>query len=423
MQKMPTGKYFNLDTGKISIDRILSHYRFDREEAVLLRKVRPQIEQRIEEILDGFYQFIFNFEHAKRFIDTEERLSTHRQLLRSWLLSLFNGRYDNAYFNYLNRISEIHVHIGLPTHYVNAAFSYLRESFNKVLIEEDLLELIHIVNRVIDINLDLLSLSYYEEEQKQFIDEVSLINRVIDTTGVEPYVQPIVNAQNGKVEKYECLMRFVDTRENKVYSAQPFLQIAKEIHLYHELEYMMIEKCFKKFSNSSYHFCLNIGYEDISDEQFRRNICQQISGFPEPERITFEILEGDFIEDFGIIKEFITKIRQYGCKIAIDDFGAGYSNMKNILELRPDYIKIDGSIIRSIHRSQDSLTILKSIIQLAHDLQIQTIAEHVHDPAVLEILKNLEIDYYQGFYFSKPFSIENLDEKRPLTYTTDTVNR
>ncbi|WP_456391843.1 protoglobin domain-containing protein [Nitratifractor sp.] len=159
MQKMPIGKYLNLDTGKISIDRILSHYRFDKEQAIQIRKVRPQIEQRIEEILDGFYEFIFNFEHAKRFIDTEERLSMHRQLLRSWLLSLFNGRYDDAYFNYLNRISEIHVHIGLPTHYVNAAFSYLRESFNKVLIEEDLLGLIHIVNRVIDINLDLLSLS------------------------------------------------------------------------------------------------------------------------------------------------------------------------------------------------------------------------------------------------------------------------
>ncbi|WP_456391842.1 EAL domain-containing protein [Nitratifractor sp.] len=244
---------------------------------------------------------------------------------------------------------------------------------------------------------------------------------MIDTAGVEPYVQPIVNAQNGEVEKYECLMRFVDTQENKVYSAQPFLQIAKEIHLYHELEYIMIEKCFKKFSNAPYHFSLNLGYEDISDEQFRRYICQQISGFPEPERITFEILEGDFIEDFGIITEFITKIRQYGCKIAIDDFGAGYSNMKNILELRPDYIKIDGSIIRSIHRSQDSLTILKSIIQLAHDLQIQTIAEHVHHQAVLNILQDLGVDYYQGFYFSKPFPIGEIDTDQSRSSTKKTL--
>jgi EAL domain-containing protein (putative c-di-GMP-specific phosphodiesterase class I) len=135
---------------------------------------------------------------------------------------------------------------------------------------------------------------------------------------------------------------------------------------------------------------------------FRNLIYTRISNFSKPENIIFEILESDFIEDFSIIIDFIETVREYGCKIAIDDFGSGYSNMENILKLKPEFIKIDGSLIKNIDTSEESRIIVKNVVNIAKDLDAKTIAEYIHSKSVYDIVISLDVDFLQGFYLGKP---------------------
>ena len=108
------------------------------------------------------------------------------------------------------------------------------------------------------------------------------------------------------------------------------------------------------------------------------------------------------IKEFSIVEELASTVREYGCKIAIDDFGSGYSSMENILKLKPEIIKIDGSLIKDIDTSVESKMIVKSIISMSKELKVKTVAEYVHSEEVFKTVKNLGVDFLQGFYLGKP---------------------
>jgi EAL domain-containing protein (putative c-di-GMP-specific phosphodiesterase class I) len=131
-------------------------------------------------------------------------------------------------------------------------------------------------------------------------------------------------------------------------------------------------------------------------------IVNKIKDCPHSNRIIFEILESEGIENYEIINEFITEMKKYGVKIAIDDFGAGYSNFVYITKLDIDYIKIDGSIIRNIDTDTTSQIITKTIIDFASQLNIQTVAEFVHSEKVNNYLKDLNLNHLQGYYYGEP---------------------
>ena len=115
-----------------------------------------------------------------------------------------------------------------------------------------------------------------------------------------------------------------------------------------------------------------------------------------------EILETELIEDMHVMNTFISDFKKYGVRIAIDDFGTGHSNFSNILDLNPDYIKIDGSFIKNIHTDKKSYSLVKGIIESAKELNIRTIAEYIHCEEVFDVTLKLGIDEFQGFYFSEP---------------------
>ncbi|MBD3829979.1 MAG: EAL domain-containing protein, partial [Arcobacter sp.] len=164
------------------------------------------------------------------------------------------------------------------------------------------------------------------------------------------------------------------------------------------------DKTFALFSNQDIEFSINLSYEDIANEAFMKFLYEKINSYKNPKNIIFEILESDFIEDFSVVKEFTTYVRTKGCKIAIDDFGSGYSNMENILKLKPEIIKIDGSLIKNINLSEESKTIVKNIVNMAKELNAKTVAEYVHSKEVFDVVKNMNIDFLQGFYLSEPKS-------------------
>ncbi|ADV46805.1 protoglobin domain-containing protein [Nitratifractor salsuginis] len=155
-------------------DSLKSHYRFTEEEAAILKEMQPKMRQVADEFIDGFYNYIWGFGKTADFLKNDEIIAYHRKKIKEWFLNLFCGKYDVVYFTGLYKIGEIHVKIGLPTHYVNSAFTYVR-TFVLQHIEEDFsdkerhIKEIMAVEKIIDMNLDVLTSSYREEELSKFL--------------------------------------------------------------------------------------------------------------------------------------------------------------------------------------------------------------------------------------------------------------
>jgi len=392
----------------IGIEQIKAHYLFTEKDSAILTPLLPIAKASLEEMQKAFYSFIFNFEHAKMFLSDDEIIQKHRYGIATWYLALFEGVYDNDYFEMLGNISETHVKIGLPSHYVNAAFSFVRQFLEKLLIETGNTAALPAMHKIIDINLDILSLTYKHESQQKLIKNIALIKKAIRENSVEPYVQPIFEKESGDISHYECLMRIHDRENRTTCSILHMLELSKEIMLYDKLMEQMIVKSFDIFRSLPHAFTINLSFEDISDANFRHFLKAQLQSIPNPKRVVFEILESDMITDYHIVKEFIKEVKRFGCTISIDDFGSGYSNMENILKLNPDYIKIDGSLIQNIDHSQESLKLVKNILNIAKDIQAKTVAEYVHNKAVYDTLQSLDIDYLQGYYLAEPFPASTL---------------
>jgi len=151
-----------------------AHYHFTKDDEALLVQMKPQIESFTDDFLEGFYEFIWSFGKTADFLKNEEVLSRHRSKISEWYLELFNGKYDISYFLKLYKIGEIHVKLGLPTHYVNAAFNYVRvftlgRIHQHCLESENVADKIKAFEKILDINLDVLTSSYRQEEMSRFL--------------------------------------------------------------------------------------------------------------------------------------------------------------------------------------------------------------------------------------------------------------
>ena len=153
---------------------LIAHYKFTDEEAQILKDLQPRMEKLSDEFIDGFYDYIWGFGTTAQFLKNKDIIAHHRKKIKEWFINLFCGNYDMSYFMYLYKIGEIHVKIGLPTHFVNSAFTFVR-TFLLQNIEgnfhnkEQHVKEIQAVEKIIDMNLDVLTSSYREEELSKFL--------------------------------------------------------------------------------------------------------------------------------------------------------------------------------------------------------------------------------------------------------------
>ncbi|TLT02684.1 EAL domain-containing protein [Aliarcobacter cibarius] len=108
------------------------------------------------------------------------------------------------------------------------------------------------------------------------------------------------------------------------------------------------------------------------------------------------------MKDYDLVSEFIDNAKSKGCKIAIDDFGSGYSNFEYLVKLKADYIKIDGSLIKNINSQKESYIVVLTIVNFAKQMGIKTIAEFIENEEIYKTINDLGIDFSQGYYFSSP---------------------
>lgn len=153
---------------------VKQHYKFTDEEAKILQELKPQMEELADTFIDEFYDYIWGFGKTAQFLKNKDIIANHRIKIREWFLGLFCGKYDMPYFRHLYKIGETHVKIGLPTDYVNSAFSFVRiftlrsieDNFNN---KQRHIQEIIAIEKIIDINLGVLTSSYREEELSTFL--------------------------------------------------------------------------------------------------------------------------------------------------------------------------------------------------------------------------------------------------------------
>ena len=239
------------------------------------------------------------------------------------------------------------------------------------------------------------------EEYEHNIVWAKKLKRAMTENRIVPYFQPIVNNYTGEIEKFECLVRLID--ENG-YAKLPleFLDISKKLKIYHHITQIIIEKSFETWRDSKYELSINLSYEDIVNKEVTEFIKRKLIQYNNAQRVSFEILESESIENYEQVFEFIKEVKERGCKISIDDFGAGYSNFRHLLRLNIDAIKIDGSLIKDIHQDPTALIVTQGIVNFAKELNLRTIAEFVHSREVLDKVMEIGIDYSQGYYIGHP---------------------
>ncbi len=240
-----------------------------------------------------------------------------------------------------------------------------------------------------------------ENKIKNNIDIINEIKSAINDDRITPYYQGIVDNKTKKIVKYESLMRLIK-KDGTIVSPFFFLEQSKKARSYQYLTQIMIKKTFEKFANLDYEFSINLAFSDIHSKDtmciLRDNLIKHACG----KRLIIEIVESEGFEYLEEVTLFIKNVKKYGCKVAIDDFGSGYSNFSYLAKLDIDFIKIDGSLIQNIDTDMDKRFAVESVIYFAKNKGIKTIAEFVETESVFNLLVELGIDYSQGYLFSKP---------------------
>jgi len=242
-----------------------------------------------------------------------------------------------------------------------------------------------------------------EDQYHQNMQWIHRLTAAIEKDRIVPYYQPIFDTHTGAVVSYECLIRLIE-KDGNVLTPFHFLEISKKARLYTRLTRIMVEKSCCHFTDKTDHFSINLSVDDILDEDTVSFIKEQIQKYGVQEQIIFEILESVGIENYTEVLSFIEEMKSLGCRFAIDDFGSGYSNFDHLLQLKIDYIKIDGSLIRNLHTDTNAISIIEAIVYFAHKRQLICVAEFVHNSEVYEIVKSLGIDRSQGFFLGEPRS-------------------
>jgi PAS domain S-box-containing protein/diguanylate cyclase (GGDEF)-like protein len=228
-----------------------------------------------------------------------------------------------------------------------------------------------------------------------------LLQEAIKYDRIIPYFQPIYDHRNPNNRHYEVLARLADNR-GTIISPYQFIDLAKATRQYPAITKAIIQKSFSLFKDLPNEISINLDVEDMLDLQTTTMIQEQLEKYNMNHKVAFEVLENHSLENHTAAVQFLKTLKKAGCKLAVDDFGSGYSNFAYVLSLDFDYLKIDASLIRNIDQDANSQSIVKSIVAFAQDMGIKTVAEFVHSESVFTTVQQYNIDFSQGYYIAKP---------------------
>ncbi len=270
-----------------------------------------------------------------------------------------------------------------------------------------------------NIHLEIYQGKELEATHKEDIECHKKLLRALDEGRILPFFQPIVPVCDSDITpKYEALARLID-EEGNIMPPANFLRIAKQNRIYYRVTKAILTKALKSVEEHDIAVSVNLSMADITNPKTVSMIYELLSQFKFCDKVTFELLETEDFSDYKSVYDFCVKVKSYGVHLALDDFGSGYSNFSHIIHLPIDYIKIDASLISNITRDHSSRIMVEMIVALARKIHVRTIAEFVSSEDILMTIKELGVDYAQGFYIGKPESMEYYIQNPPRTPSCD----
>lgn len=252
------------------------------------------------------------------------------------------------------------------------------------------------------INSDII----HPDEIDKFTENLTISQKLrvaLNNNKIVPYFQPIASSSDQHVLRFEALMRVID-EDGDVLLPAKFLPVLEHMYIYPECTRTICKKVFETFNTRKEGFSINFSLSDIQNDDTRLYLFALFEKYPEAaSRCTIELLENEAVVDFKRVNNFFKLLKQYKVKSALDDFGAGFSNFAYLFNLDIDYIKIDGSIIQRLDDPK-MVKLAKTIISMAHDLNIQTVAEFVSDPKLSKMCYEIGVDLLQGYAIGHPSS-------------------
>ncbi len=241
--------------------------------------------------------------------------------------------------------------------------------------------------------------SPFLRKQSENILWMHRLKHIVRERDVYPIFQPIVDNKTLQIVKYETLMRI--KYDDEIISPAKFIEPATVLGLLPELTKILIDKTFNKLQHSHVDFTINISEEDIHEGYLKTYISNKLAEYNiDPHRITFEILEQ--MTTGSSVIDHLKFFKDIGVNIAIDDFGSERSNFSRLSFGNIHTIKIDGMFIKDLDQNKQNLKIVKSIAFLAKELNCQVVAEFVHNKEIFELVRDLGVEYSQGYYFGAP---------------------
>ena len=229
------------------------------------------------------------------------------------------------------------------------------------------------------------------------------------------FYQPIIDLKTGERYCSEALIRYLD-EHGAWHSPAEFLPAAERFHLMNELDQFVLRRVLTEYADERRgRVSINISGQSVSNPNTVDFIASSLRRLEiDPRRIIFEITETIFIKDLGKACEVVNEIRALGCTFSLDDFGSGFSSLRYLRSLPVDIVKIDGSFVKNIRSDQIDLTLLRSMNEIAHLLGKRTVGEFVESAEMSRSLKELGVDYGQGYYFGAPVPLDETESARTI---------
>ncbi len=225
---------------------------------------------------------------------------------------------------------------------------------------------------------------------------------MVEQMNFDLHFQPIVSLETGEAVHFEMLTRFRDKSAN----TQEWVVFGEDIGMAADFDIAVCERAINyllyKSQGRRTKFAVNLSGQSIQNEQFFKTLHAKLSLHKElSDRMMFEITESNTIQNLSMVNHFIKILQDDGYKVCLDDFGAGSASFQYLHQLHVDYVKIDGSYTRRILTSERDAIMIKNMSQMCHDLRISMIAEMIEDESQAERMRNLGVQYGQGYLFGK----------------------
>jgi diguanylate cyclase (GGDEF)-like protein len=217
------------------------------------------------------------------------------------------------------------------------------------------------------------------------------------------YYQPIIKLSTNEIAHYEALSRLEDSTGPTI-SPGVFIPVMERYGLIGELTRFVLKEVIQVLKeNPEKCIYINLSGKSFPDQSILFFIIKSLSDSEiNPRQLGFEVTETAMLNDIAQAKEWIFRLKKLGCRFAIDDFGSGFMSFNILKELPVDLFKLDGNVIKDIHKNPSNAAMIKSVRLLANLLGKETVAEWIENKEVDEMVKSLGVEYGQGFYYSKP---------------------